>query len=578
MAQVEQYPDARRLFERPSPVGWLVAVQARAFRFAPGLSLGYRGAFPDQHALFVDGELAGARSAWAGDAADLLDWVPAALPYVTGARRRVLVLGNAAGLEVAAALAHGAERVTAVELHPELVRAGQPLGLDAGRVRWVVGDARAHLARTTARHDLIALGPAGGHGAGAGGLHALNEDFLHTVEAYGGFLDRLTDDGVLAITRWLELPPRSAVRVVLMVAEALRRRGVDVSRALVVVRSWNTATILAKPGGFSEAELAALAAWSDARWFDVDWRPGLRAVPVPRFHMTDDPVLFRAARAASGSRAWADEFAAAYLFRVAPATDARPYPHQFVGFDAWRSFARRERGEWLAFAELGYVALVATLAQSAILAALLIVLPVALRARRAPEDGPIAARHRVRLVGYFTAIGLAYLATEIAAIQQLTLLLGHPVYAVTASLAVMLGCSGAGSAWSDRWEQASPRLVCWVTAALLALLAAGLLPLVHAAQGAPLAARAALAAVALAPAALVMGTPFPLGLRALAARDQDRIAIAWAANGYASAVAAPLAALIAIELGSPALFAAAGLGYAVAALLSSRVTRGVGPA
>ena len=107
-----------------------------------------------------------------------------------------------------------------------------------------------------------------------------------------------------------------------MVAEALRRRGVDVSRALVVVRSWNTATILAKPGGFSEAELAALGAWSDARWFDVDWRPGLRAVPVPRFHMTDDPVLFRAARAASGSRAWADEFAAAYLFRVAPATDA----------------------------------------------------------------------------------------------------------------------------------------------------------------------------------------------------------------------------------------------------------------
>lgn len=566
ITQVSSYPAAQRVLERPGPVGWLVAVRAPAFRFAPGLSLGYQGRFPPQTALFVDGELAGAATDWsAAGAQEVLDWVPAAAPYALSGRRTVLVLGSAAGFEVPAALAHGVQRVVAVDLHAGLVAAARLDGLPAERVDWIVGDARAFVARSGERFDVIALGPGAGDRAGTGGLHALNEDFLHTVEAYRGDLDRLAASGVLAITRWLEAPPRSGVRVILTLAEALRQSGADVARALVVLRSWNSVTVLARPAGFTPTDVAALEAWCRARWFDIDWRPGL-AAPAPEFHFVDDPVLFRAARAAAGGRVAADRFTARYLFRVAPASDARPYPHQFVGLAAWRSFVARGRGTWAAFAELGYVALVATLAQSALLAALLIGLPVAARSRRALPDPSVAFRRR-RLVAYFAAIGLAYLAAEIAAIQQLTLLLGHPVYAVTAALAVMLACSGAGSAWSDRWEPSAARTACAVSALLIGLLATGLLPLVHAAQPAPIAARAALGVVALAPAAALMGMPFPLGLRALAMSDQRRIALAWASNGYASAVAAPLAALISVELGSPVLLALAALGYALAALL-----------
>jgi hypothetical protein len=58
--------------------------------------------------------------------------------------------------------------------------------------------------------------------------------------------------------------------------------------------------------------------------------------------------------------------------------------------------------------------------------------------------------------------------------------------------------------------------------------------------------------------------PFPLGLRRLAAGSEGRVAWAWAANGFASVVAAPLAALIALEVGSGTLLAGAGTAYAVA--------------
>ncbi|NIS01218.1 MAG: hypothetical protein GWN99_09155, partial [Gemmatimonadetes bacterium] len=63
-----------------------------------------------------------------------------------------------------------------------------------------------------------------------------------------------------------------------------------------------------------------------------------------------------------------------------------------------------------------------------------------------------------------------------------------------------------------------------------------------------------------------MGTPFPLGLRAVARGAAERVAWAWAANGFASVVATPLAALIALEAGSRILWLAAGLAYAGAAV------------
>ncbi|HET7039620.1 MAG TPA: hypothetical protein VFH97_07015, partial [Gemmatimonadales bacterium] len=64
LSQVRAFPGATVAGAWTSPTGWVVAVHADAFRFAPGLSLRYRGEFPRQRALFVDGELAGATSEW----------------------------------------------------------------------------------------------------------------------------------------------------------------------------------------------------------------------------------------------------------------------------------------------------------------------------------------------------------------------------------------------------------------------------------------------------------------------------------------------------------------------------------
>ncbi len=567
LPQVEAHPGARRISESPNPVGWVVAVDAPTFRHAPGLSLAYSGPFPRQTALFVDGQIAGASISGEGAVSDsVLDWLPTALPYSMGDLQHVLILGAGGGTEVRSAIAHGARRVVAVELHPELAEHGtlamERLQAAGGTGEWVVGDARSYVAGTQEQFDLISLAPAGQFGSSSVGVLSLSEDFLHTVDAYAAYMRKLSSNGMLAITRWLAIPPRETVRVVLTMVEALRRVAPEyVTDGLVVVRSWGTVTVIAKPTGFVDAELDSLQSWAHSRQFDIDWRPGL-ARPQSVFNHLEDPTLFRTASTAVLQPDSLASFLNSYPFTIAPVTDAHPYPHHFTRFQSLRGLLGEERGAMLPFAEWGQIALLATLAQSTLLALLLLVAPVVIATKRStttPSGSSLA---------YFFAIGFAFMAAEIAAIQQLSLLLGHPVYAVVLVLSAFLMCSGIGSLWSDRIPLQKTWLINFSLLGFLMVFAAVLLPTVHQLQPAQPVVRVVTAGVLLCPVAFAMGIPFPHGLRLLVGDSQIRIAWAWAANGFASVVAAPMAALIALERGTPELFLFAALAYGIAGVLA----------
>ena len=242
-----------------------------------------------------------------------------------------------------------------------------------------------------------------------------------------------------------------------------------------------------------------------------------------------------------------------------PSTTPRPYPGQHLRAGSLGALLRTPRSNWLPFAEWGYIALLATLLQSVALAVLAILVPAALGA------GSVGRRRLAPILAYFSAVGLAYLAVEIAAIQQLSLLLGHPVYAVTAVLVAFLVSSGLGSIWSDRIGTGRGRGLLLGLSVLGLAYSGALLGLVHLMQPLPLAARAAFGGLAVAPLAFLMGVPFPMGLRVLAQGGGPCTAWAWAANGFASVVAAPAAALVAVEAGSPVVLLGGGIAYAMAA-------------
>lgn len=563
LPQVLAFPDARVAAERGSPSGWVTTVEAPAFRYAPGLSLAYRGAFPPQTGIFSDGNLVSALSTWDTASVSLLDWLPSALPFVLGGRGRVLILGGGAQ-ELASAVHHGASHVTVVEPQPLVARfsrAAVPVaGTNRAVVEWEVDHARSVVAHDGG-FDLVLIGPSAG---GSPGLSTttLAEEYDLTVEAYQRYLGVLSPGGVMAITGWSSDPPAENVRIILTAGEALRRRAPEALAAgMIVVRSWGTATTLVKPGGFTAQEIRRVEEWSDSRWFDIDWRPGLVS-PEARYNLVDRPVLFEAARAAVTSSDSALRFAAASLFNVRPATDQRPYPHHVIGLGAMRRFLAEPRGDWLSFADWGSLALMATVIQGAVLGLLLMGLPLLLGRSRLP------GRPGGRLITYFAAIGVGYLAVEIALMQQLVLLLGHPAYSVTAVLVVLLMASGLGSLASDRVALVTGRHLLGLISILLVIYALGLLPLVQRAEGLTLALRWVVALVVLAPVSFLMGFPFALGLRRFAQDDPGRVAWSWAANGYVSVVAAPFAALVALEFGTDAILLLAAGGYFVGSLVS----------
>jgi len=85
--------------------------------------------------------------------------------------------------------------------------------------------------------------------------------------------------------------------------------------------------------------------------------------------------------------------------------------------------------------------------------------------------------------------------------------------------------------------------------------------------------RIALAISALLPAALVMGMPFPLGIRLLNRSGQNQIPWAWGINGCLSVVGAAFARLLAVEIGYSLLLLLAAGAYLLASLFGLKDER-----
>ncbi len=563
--------------ERSSPLGLVTVVDSpeAPLRHAPGLSLASPAEPPAQLGVFVDGEGPSALTRFDGDPKPLayLDYLTSAAPYHLLDRPRVLVLGAGAGTEVLQALAHDARTIDAVELDPQLIElverdfgafSGRPFSAPGVRVH--VAEARGFVARNRERFDLIEVALLDAFGTSAAGLHGLAESYVYTVEALETYVERLAPGGVLAITRWVNLPPRDVLKLVATASAALERRGSgEPGRQLALIRSWSTATLLVKNGPFTTEEIAALREFCRARSFDADYFPGIAPGEANRYNVLDASYFRDGALALLGpDRA---RFVERYKFDLTPATDDRPY---FFHFFRWRTLpellATKAQGA-LPLLEWGYPVLIATLAQATLASVLLIALPLAFALRRTRLP---ARPSRTAVALYFGAIGFAFMFIEIAFIQKLALFLAHPLYAVAVVLAAFLVCAGFGSRWSARLAGAgragAPRL--GVPVAVIAALAFAYVPLlpelVRYAMPLPDAARIAVAVALIAPLGFAMGMPFPLGLARLAASAEPLVPWAWGVNACASVVAAVLATVLAIHFGFVAVVALAVLLYAAA--------------
>ncbi len=584
LAQAKRVAGATVIDSRASPLGLLtvVANPEVPFRHAPGLSIAAPVSIPDQVAIYTDADSATMINRYDGDRRSIayLDRVSSALPYHLANIDSVLVLGSGAGADVLQAIYHGAGRITAVEMNAQLVAfvrdeyaafSGNIYRDDRVSVR--IGEARDFVTRDRQRYDLVQMTGLDAFGAATSGLHALNENYVLTVEALQGYLDRLRPDGLVAITRWIDLPPRDGIKLFATAVSTLRTRGIDQpGRRLAWVRSWNSHTLVIKNGDLSTDQIEALRTFADDRRFDVAFYPGMTRQEANRYNILSVPHFFNAANALLGTEHKA--FISNYKFRIAPSSDDRPFHSHFF---KWRHFpemlALRLRGG-MGLLELGYVVLIAALIQAIIASVVLIVLPL-IWMRHKPGTVSGSAWSRVRVIGYFLPVGLAFLFIEIAFIQIFVRFLGHPVYAVAVMLASFLLFAAVGSQLTavlrDTIDERRKLVAATGVIAMLCVAYVVMLPMVLAHfAGAGIAWRAGVAVLLVAPLAVAMGMPFPLGLRALRGGSAHLIPWAWAINGCASVVSAVLAIVLAMYFGFTAVILMSVTLYCLAAIMGWR--------
>jgi hypothetical protein len=166
---------------------------------------------------------------------------------------------------------------------------------------------------------------------------------------------------------------------------------------------------------------------------------------------------------------------------------------------------------------------------------------------------------------YFAALGFGFIAVELALLQNLTLLVGHPIYSLSVLLFTLLAFGGLGSALSVRFPM---WLACVAVAVIGALEALALPRLVPALLWLPLWGRIAVAIALIAPLGLAMGMPFPGGLRRTGDGSLAPPPFYWGLNGIMSVIGSVTTVFVALIAGFQAAMLMGSACYLLAALAS----------
>ena len=495
-----------------------------------------------------------------------------ALPYTLIPHARVLLVGASGGFRVRQVLALGAIKIRALEPEPVLAAA---LRMGMGPSPRLPLDPMVRVAD----EGPLAVPP------GVHDIVDISADFLDTAEAnvsafsaeaIAKHLTGLPEGGILSLPVSIRDFPIYALRMLATSRAALLAAGVREPAAHVVVyRSAWAVRILLSREAWDEERLAVVRKFCDERSFDVSWYPHMDVEAARAKLYNDLPRVSFAlgeVEATGPDDAIADEAEAvlngqptpsAQYFNLRPITLDRPFYYAAPRLDQIGTLLKRL--EILPQQEVGVLVNLAVLAQAALIATIVLLVPIAARRRLSGNDAtPIPL---LRAVVYFPALGLGFLFIEMFLIEKASLWLNDRTGGFALVLTGMLVFSGIGSLAAgplSRAPAAAMTMVCGAIWFWIVLMLVWFEPLVLATLSWSFAARAAALMAVVAPVSILLGLPFPLGLSR--AGQGGLLPWAWGLNGAFSVVATPLANLIAREAGFDRVLLCAAILYGIASM------------
>lgn len=489
----------------------------------------------------------------------------------------ILVIGPGGGFEVVAALASHARSITAVEINPAITdivsgRMNDYWGnlFHQPEVHLVTDEGRSFVRRSHERYDAIISVHTITNAAMASGALSLAEDYVLTREAFEDYLDHLKPDGAIFFTR----PEFQLPRLFATAREAFASRGLGSLKGHVIAfaeppmlpgRPSFTAVFLLQKSEFQLQQLAEIHQTISAG--------GLRILYMP-----DDPhpgsiydQIVSVPNLEQVYRSTAEQ--------LAPATDDKPFFNQHTRWsrirwatirDLFSQYKPTEARLSLEDKPIAEVTLLILFVQSVVIAAFCILVPLAIFQRRSLA---VAAGSWTWLA-YFAALGLGFIMIEIALLQRFLLFLGEPLYTYAVVLAGLLIFSGIGSFVADRLAARADRALRWVLPLLLVvvLATAVVIPTVfNAFLGAVLIERILIALLLIMPLGIMLGMPFPLGLRIVMQRSSALGSWAWGVNGFFTVIGTVVALILGMIIGFRLVLVLAGASYLVALIAITRL-------
>ncbi len=526
-----------------APAGWGVSA---AFRPERGVR---------QLSLLIDASAGTVLTGYDGNPADLehLKYDVTNLVHYVRQGARVLVIGVGGGRDVLSAVLFGQRSVLGVEINQDII--GTVNGKFGGftghldrlpQVRFVNDEARSYIARQTERFDIIQISLIDTWAATSAGAFVLTENSLYTAEAWKLFLDRLSPNGILAVSRYhFRSRPDETYRLTSLAHAALTRAGVTDPRPHIVIvkqidASGRTpvgiATMLVGRAPFSDRDLDTIEAVAQKMQFEV--------VLSPRFSADD---TFTTLASADDPR----RFLASFPVNIAAPTDDSPF--FFHTLRLRNVFDRAKSGQELDHINMKAVSVLgALLVVVVVLTGLCIVVPLAMTTERADLRGSVP------LLVFFGSIGLGFMFVEISQLQRLIVFLGHPTYSLSVVLFSLLVSSGVGSYLTSMIEGrgATGPAVRLFLLLLAVLFVFGIVSpgVIRGYQESTTPVRVLLVTAMLSPLGLLMGMAFPLGMRLASGRTPRLTPWLWGINGATSVCASVLAIVIALSSSISAAF------------------------
>lgn len=434
-------------------------------------------------------------------------------PFANKENSSALIIGPGGGKDLLYAHLGGVQDITAVEINSGSVEAARAYKEFNGNIydlpgtKVYVQDGRSFITRDQNKYDIIFLSKVMTQSSESLG-YALSENYIYTKEAYEAYLEHLNPGGTLAFVLHSANDLGKATATLLKILE---ERGIPREQAASYMTVVNSTYIDGQKPNHGNQIMYPLLMMKNTP-FTLDESKEIIALAIEsKQQIISLPIVNERLKAITVS----ENKQRSYLV-----TDNYPF-----------------------FYNPGHTAPIVILVMLLVvfLSGYLFIRPLL-----ASQDTTVKYFRN-----YFAYLGLAFMLIEIPLIQKLILLFGHPTLTFSAVIAILLFAAGLGSFFSKRLTAKISLKMIGVSIFVYSILLYFTLPwFISTFQGAATTVKILATFGLLLPQGLLMGVPFPTGLRLVESHQKDDfIPLFWAVNGWMSVAGSILALVLAMTFG-----------------------------